>query len=503
MSAAAPAWLAQRGLLYALLNGVFTLIVVTASMAGPAASPRSLYLCLLMALSSMPLLWLREINGRYSLLCAFFVAYLFFYGSADLVSLFNGIPASTSQGVISSAELGVLLGGAMAILGYRLALAQRAQRLPTDAPRDWPMSLIVAAGLATWVLGTGAVWIWQVQLQTSATSMSKDFSDSALLALVFARMLQPLGTIMLAYALIATRSRPLLLLIVGLMCVQVFVGFVGDSKETAMRGMIILVMAGLLIQGRVKKGWFLGIVLFAVVAFPVFQGYRAEVMHQRGMSRAAAAADFLTSLKRAWQAKDKVNDRSTYTEAYAAPSFIERSALKPTFERFVQETGGKVEYQNGYTMWLFFTGFVPRMIWPDKPDSSVGQLVNHEFHVSDDEKTYISSTHLGELYWNFGWPGVVLGMLALGFLLGFINARCDLSERATLTRLLILITTIYATIVRFEGSIALEYIVFVRSLVIIGVLHLLFARVPVPVKEGEAEVPGPRAPLIRAPQLMR
>ncbi len=185
------------------------------------------------------------------------------------------------------------------------------------------------------------------------------------------------------------------------------------------------------------------------------------------------------------------------------PTFIERSALKPTMEMFIEQTGTMAEFQHGYTLYLYFTGFVPRFIWPDKPDSSVGKIVNRDYHVSENPDTYISATHLGEFYWNFGWPGIVAGMLVFGALLGFINGRCDLSEKRTLTRLLVLITTIYATIVRFEGSIALEYIVLTRSLLIIWVLHLLFARIPVAgVGRRADESPEPH-PLIHAPQLLR
>jgi hypothetical protein len=83
---------------------------------------------------------------------------------------------------------------------------------------------------------------------------------------------------------------------------------------------------------------------------------------------------------------------------------------------------------------------------------------------------------LGELYWNFGVAGALIGMLLLGLLLGWINGVCDMSTGASVTRLLILATTIYQTAVRFEGSVAAEYAVWIRSIVGILILHRLFAR---------------------------
>ena len=69
-------------------------------------------------------------------------------------------------------------------------------------------------------------------------------------------------------------------------------------------------------------------------------------------------------------------------------------------------------------------------------------------------------------------------------------------------RLLVLVTTIYATIVRFEGSVALEYIVFTRSLAIIWILHRIFARVPARSSNGKPAV-SRAGPAIYAPQLLR
>lgn len=488
---------------YAGVNLVFLLITTIAAMAGPAANPRALYLCLLMLICSSPLLWMRELNGRYVLLCVFLGAYLFFYGAHDLAALFFGFNSTTAEGLLSAAELTVLAGGAVAVIGYRMALALRGPRTLGRPALDYPPHLVITGGLLLWAAGVTGVWLWQVEVQVNAVTMSKDFSSGSIMLMVLARMLEPLGTVMLAYALVVTRSRWLLLLVALLMVVQAVVGFVGDSKETAMRGVIILIMSSFLIQGKIARGWLLVLFAFAILVFPIFQAYRAEVMHVRGMSRADAASDILRSFKLAMGARDKI--QRGFNEDYAAPSFLERTSLKPTIELFIAKTGDVAPFQKGHTLTLFFSGLVPRFIWPEKPDASVGQLMNREFHVSEDPDTYISATHLGEFYWNFGYPGVFGGMLAFGFLLGFINSRCDLSERRTLTRLLVLITTIYATIIRFEGSIALEYIVLLRSLLIVWLLHLVFARVPVTGRDRDTlAAPQPRpAPLIHAPQLMR
>jgi len=491
-----------RTTFYVSWNALFSLGVFVAALAGPGLNPRPLYLGLLMAICSTPLLWLRQLNGRFVLLSVFLLAYFYFYGAADLVALFAEHVSTGASGLLSLAEITILAAALMAVGGYRLALGLHSTRDPAPVARDYPPSLVIGAGLVLWIAGMAGVWWWQVHFQNDAVTLNEGINSNAILLGVLARMLEPLGAVMLAYGLAVTRSRLLLLVVIGLLAAQAMVGFIGDSKETAMRGVIILIMAAFLIDGRIARGWITVLVAFAVLVFPIFQAYRAEVMHVRGMSRADAASDILRSIKLAMGARDKV-ERS-FNEDYKVPSFIERTALKPTLELFIDKTGVKAPFQDGHTLGLYFTGFVPRFIWPDKPAASIGQLMNREFRVSEDPNTYISTTFLGEFYWNFGYAGALLGMLGYGFLLGFINARCDLSERRTLTRLLVLVTVIYISIVRFEGSLALQYILLTRSLILIGLMHLLFARVPVSGREAAGrEAAAAPAPLIHAPQLLR
>jgi len=125
-----------------------------------------------------------------------------------------------------------------------------------------------------------------------------------------------------------------------------------------------------------------------------------------------------------------------------------------------------------------------------------GQLVNKEFHLNGGEDVYISPSHLGDLYWNFGWTGVIVGMGIIGIVCGYIGARCDMTEVATVTRLLILVLTIKQLIVSFEGALGSTYVVWLRSVAAIGVLHLLFARVPAPRRSSVSADSGGEQPAV-------
>ncbi|PYX51732.1 MAG: hypothetical protein DMG76_31255 [Acidobacteria bacterium] len=79
--------------------------------------------------------------------------------------------------------------------------------------------------------------------------------------------------------------------------------------------------------------------------------------------------------------------------------------------------------QWGQTMQYAAYAFVPRLLWPDKPNVSRGAWFTMYLGASNRESESTSSTGItavGELYWNFGIPGVVIGMLGIGLGYGLL-----------------------------------------------------------------------------------
>jgi O-antigen polysaccharide polymerase Wzy len=76
---------------------------------------------------------------------------------------------------------------------------------------------------------------------------------------------------------------------------------------------------------------------------------------------------------------------------------------------------GRVErdgYQMGATMQYATYAFIPRVLWPEKPNVSRGDWFNK--YVGAAPGTSLGISAVGELYWNFGVPGVAIGMFVLG-----------------------------------------------------------------------------------------
>lgn len=77
----------------------------------------------------------------------------------------------------------------------------------------------------------------------------------------------------------------------------------------------------------------------------------------------------------------------------------------------------------GETMQYASYAFVPRLLWPDKPTVTRGTWFSTYLGAFRDEAeatTSIGMTAIGELYWNFGLAGVLVGMLAIGCFQGLL-----------------------------------------------------------------------------------
>jgi hypothetical protein len=267
-----------------------------------------------------------------------------------------------------------------------------------------------------------------------------------------------------------------MLVMLTVIFIQVVLGFASDTKSGAMLGGVLVIVTSFLVNGRVPKLWLACGVVLVIVAFPIFQAHRAITVNQQGMSNAQTARHIGSALQTALQNEKLVSSDFGGAQAYHSQSFFERMSVKSSVDMIVKRTGNDVAYQHGYTLIPLLTSFIPRFFWPDKLDVQTGELLNEKFHVTDDSVTYISPSYLGELYWNFGWAGTILSMVLFGAMLGWINRLCDLSSRTSLTRLLIMAITIYQLCVRFEGSIAVQFAVWLRSVMAILLMHWAFAR---------------------------
>lgn len=95
------------------------------------------------------------------------------------------------------------------------------------------------------------------------------------------------------------------------------------------------------------------------------------------------------------------------------------------FAAVVDETPKRIPYWGGETYKPLITMFIPRIVWPNKPEENVGQSYGHRygFLTPVDDETSWNLTWITEMFANFGSAGVVLGMSIVGCLFAYLEAK--------------------------------------------------------------------------------
>jgi hypothetical protein len=89
----------------------------------------------------------------------------------------------------------------------------------------------------------------------------------------------------------------------------------------------------------------------------------------------------------------------------------------------------QISYLYGRTIWEGVEALVPRVLWPDKPVyGGSGHIVADMTGLRLDEGTSWGVGNVMEFQINFGMPGVVIGFLVLGFLLGWLDLKAALAD---------------------------------------------------------------------------
>jgi hypothetical protein len=475
--------------LYIGANFLFVLLIAAGSAVTDVSTGRLIYLTLLFAICSSPLMFMRRLNDRYVLLALFSAVFFQHFGLLDVIHIAQGVTDRQDSELPSLSESVILAGGLVAHFAYHLGCRFGRVSRPSGS-NDWRESMILWFGSVMWLITTSAsayFKIFIIKAQTAET-VARGFASLGsfeTMGFMLANLAQPMGILFLSYAYFRFNRKAILPLLIAMLLVQMVVGFVVDSKAETVIGFVLVAVSYLLIRGTIPKVWVAVVLALLVLAFPVMQANRT-VRGAKGID----AVETLMHLDEVFSAALKASERVMKGPDRANTSF-ERLSLKGSVEMIVDGIEEGHQLQNGYTLMPILTAFIPRVLWPEKPDVQTGQVLNKEFHVSDVAYTYISPSHLGEMYWNFGWAGVLVGMSAFGMGIGFIGGRFDCTREIAITDLLVLLTTTQFLILRSEGELAVQYVQWMRALAIIGLLHLALARRSV-VRETKASAPkGP------------
>lgn len=128
----------------------------------------------------------------------------------------------------------------------------------------------------------------------------------------------------------------------------------------------------------------------------------------------------------------------------------------------------------GQTLAYAVLGFIPRVLWPGKPNLDVGRLFAVRFWGQPiDVQNSISLMNIGDLLWNFDFVGVLVGMFLFGLLYRVIY---DYFLTRPTTGSVFIYTILFIRLINIESGVGM----FITNLVLTIVtllLTLVFVRV--------------------------
>jgi len=222
------------------------------------------------------------------------------------------------------------------------------------------------------------------------------------------------------------------------------------------------------------------VLVFVFGIFPMYNAFR-QVDRNLAMSR---RVDQAFSLTRTWNS-DKYMDASLF-------AFMKRMSITTSVAAIVSDTGRWVDYRYGETLVLAPIGlFIPRFLWPEKPNLSIGKEFGATFRLIGDmdRETYISPSMIGDFYWNFSIPGVVLGMWLMGLGYRWYYQRYGAGQGFDPIRKSVYYTLL-PTALAFEGNVAFVVVSFIKVLGILVIFLLVFRRLGWLGETADAETIG-------------
>jgi hypothetical protein len=114
----------------------------------------------------------------------------------------------------------------------------------------------------------------------------------------------------------------------------------------------------------------------------------------------------------------------------------------------------QVGYLYGQSIWEGAEALIPRALWPDKPVfGGSGHIVADMTGLHLNEETSWGVGNVMEFQINFGTPGVVIGFLILGFMIGWLDFKAAAADARGDVGKLILCFLVAVALIQPNGSI--------------------------------------------------
>jgi oligosaccharide repeat unit polymerase len=389
------------------------------------------------------------------------IAYLYLSMAAAMVGLATGY---------------LLLGSGPRLTRLRRAVQSYGQRMASvfRQPHTAAVLLVVYTFAAVWSLKHGYFGLANRETDDAA-------AGAGAINLVFSGLLLA-HPVLWVNALEQPSRRSLLLLATIGTGLALGFGFAQNSKSAMLVPLMQIVLAVYFVRGRLPWLSLAALVsVFWFFALPVVQGFRYAVYFNLADKTPATYLPlfFEYVLSGAWLTDSQAPEGEN--------SLALGRGLFPYLVAIFRDTGTAVPTFAGQTYWEGFAVMIPRALFPDKPDLSLGNWTGQWYGFVDIEDTItnVSPSWFGELYMNFGLIGLVAGAVVVGWVGRLIDEAVFVRDAAA-RWLMVVFAMNVAWLEAFVGS---TLLVFLRVIVVFSIVVLLVGAVLTP---SAAARPGRR-----------
>jgi hypothetical protein len=224
--------------------------------------------------------------------------------------------------------------------------------------------------------------------------------------------LTPVGVFMITVSTLSS-SGALLPAMLGVVLLQSLKALLLFEKTSLLKMLILFLLAFLWHRFTLRRGLAVAAILTAVYALsvPLVRYGRLEMARRyndRNIATPAERLEILVSYLREGNVEEPGEE---IQGAWSRISYVNQSALAIS----LYDAGWP-----GNTMANLPAVFIPRLLWPEKP---IITKLGTDFNVlaTGNEGSASSPGLFAEAYWNFGWLGIPIIMVPLGFIYGALS----------------------------------------------------------------------------------
>ena len=190
---------------------------------------------------------------------------------------------------------------------------------------------------------------------------------------------------------------------------------------------IIIVSSVLTISTRSYGRLLVGLTVFVYLSLSIFVNYfqhRTEIRDQVwGGAPLEARVQSVIDVGRDFEWFDPTNRK----HLIALDRRLNQNYFVGLAARRIQQ--GQVDYLKGNLVWEGLAALVPRAFWPEKPVfAGSPKIVSKMTNLRLSTTTSFGVGNVMEFQINFGIPGVVIGFLVLGWLIGTLDLKAAVAE---------------------------------------------------------------------------